>query len=293
VTAAAGSTDFRHVPASNGTNTALTVFELPMVVGMDVSERLSVGAGLALGIALFDGPYVEIGGTTMDYALRGVIGANYAVSDFTTAGMYYQTEQAFRFDNAVRFDLGPNTFVQDVRMDLPQNLGFGVANCGLMDGSLLLAVDLLYKMWEDAALYSAIYENQWVVQVGAQYSTGPYRLRTGYAYAENPLDPSPGPNIGGVTPPGGFPAVRYTQGLLAITSQHRISAGIGMVDVLPGIDMDLMAGGMLSDEEQLGPLTTTEVASYWIGFGLTWRFGRGACCRPAVPDAWSCASGVP
>jgi long-chain fatty acid transport protein len=49
--------------------------------------------------------------------------------------------------------------------------------------------------------------------------------------------------------------------------------GIGAVDVLPGIDMDLMAGGMFRDSEQLGPSTTTSLASYWIGLGLTWRFG--------------------
>ena len=112
-----------------------------------------------------------------------------------------------------------------------------------------------------------------MLQLGSQYSLGNYRLRSGYAYAQNPIDPTPVNNIGGVFPPGGPPSVRYTQGLLAITPQHRISVGIGAVDVLPGIDMDLMAGGMFRDTEQLGPFTTTSVASYWIGFGLTWRFG--------------------
>jgi long-chain fatty acid transport protein len=49
-----------------------------------------------------------------------------------------------------------------------------------------------------------------------------------------------------------------------------------VADVLPGVDLDLMAGGMFRDEEQLGAYTTTAIESYWIGAGLTWRFGRGA-----------------
>ena len=180
---------------------------------------------------------------------------------------------------------GPTQQAFDVRMDLPQNLGFGFANTSLMDGCLLLGIDVPYKLWDQAAMYDAIYDNQWVVQVGGQYTMGRVKLRAGYAWAQNPIDDTPEINVGGV-PLGELPAVRYTQGLLAVTSQHRISAGIGMSDVLPGIDLDLMAGGMFRDEEQLGDFTTTSIESYWVGLGLTWRFGRGSCCRLPAPDSW-------
>ena len=72
--------------------------------------------------------------------------------------------------------------------------------------------------------------------------------------------------------PGDLAAVRYSQGLLAITSQHRMSFGVGVVDVLPGIDLDLMAGGVFRDIQQLG-----------------------ACKRLPAPDSWSSAMrrGVP
>lgn len=33
-------------------------------------------------------------------------------------------------------------------MQLPQNVGVGIANRSLMDGQLLLAADLLYKNWD-------------------------------------------------------------------------------------------------------------------------------------------------
>ena len=263
--------DWRHVPESNGTNTALAIFSLPIGVGVGVTENRAIGARMAMGIAFFDGPFVGAGGMTSDYALRGTIGANYELTDSTTVGGYYQTEQSFHFDNALLLNLGPFQTNVDVDMDLPQNFGLGAANSRLLDGRLLLAADLLYKLWDEADLYRAVYRNQWVVQLGSQYSIGRYRLRAGYAWAENPLDPSPGLNIGGVAV-GELPAARYTQGLLAVTNQHRISGGVGVADVLPGIDLDLMAGGMFRDAEQLGPFTETSLASYWIGLGMTWRF---------------------
>jgi len=276
VTTAGGFVDFRHVPESRGTNTGQTIFNMPVALGIDLTERLSVGGSLSLGIAFYDGPFVGVGGMTPDYALRGTIGGNYLLTDTNTVGAYYQTAQSYTFDNAFLLNPGPNQTAADVNMDLPQNIGFGLANNALLDGRLLLGVDVLYKLWDEAALYDALYDNQWTVQLGAQLTRGRYRLRAGYVWAQNPIDDTPGSNIGGVVEPGGLPAVRYSQGLVAITNQHRMSFGVGMVDVLPGIDMDLMAGGMFRDTEQLGNFTTTSVESYWIGVGLTWRFGRGA-----------------
>jgi long-chain fatty acid transport protein len=287
ITTSGSFVDFRQVPASNGTNSGMTIFNLPVMLGVDVTDRLSVGAGMSLGIAFFDGPFVGIGGMTPDYALRGNVGTNYRLGEATSLGAYYQTEQKFTFDNAFLLDpLGPGQITQDVRMDLPQNVGLGIANNSLCDGNLLLAVDVLYKLWEEAAMYDAVYENQLVVQLGAQYTLGKFKLRGGYVWAENPIDQTPGMDIGGVIQPGELRAVRYSQGLLAVTSQNRISLGIGRTDVLPGIDLDLMAGGMLRDTEQLGDFTTTTIESYWIGMGLTWRFGRGACEGLPAPNSW-------
>jgi long-chain fatty acid transport protein len=290
ITTAGGLVDFRHVPESHGTNSGQTIFNMPVALGVDLTDRLSAGAGISLGIALFDGPFVGVGGMTSDFALRGRAGANYLLTDLTTVGTYYETEQSFTFDNAFVLNPGISQTAADVQMDLPQNIGFGVANSALMNGSLLIGVDVVYKLWDEADLYAAVYDNQWVVQVGAQQTIGRYRLRAGYVWAENPIDDTPGSNIGGIVQPGDLPAVRYTQALLAITSQHRIAFGLGVTDVLPGIDADLMAGGMFRDSEQLGGFATTSIESYWIGVGTTWRFGRGACeCLPA-PESWCTGS---
>lgn len=279
--------DFRHAPASNGTNTGLLLFNMPFSLGVDLTERLSVGTSMSFGIAFFDGPFVQAGGMTGDYALRGTIGSNYQLTDMTTIGAYYQSEQSFRFDNAFILNPGLGQSAFDVDMQLPQNIGFGVANSRLMDGRLLVGVDVLYKLWDEADLYSAVYDNQWVTQFGTQYSMGRYRLRAGYVWAQNPIDNTPGTSLGGVVQPGDLAAVRYSQGLLAVTCQHRLSMGLGVVDALPGIDLDVMGGGMFSDTQQLGNFTTTSVEGYWLGFGLTWRFGRGSCDDTTTPASWS------
>lgn len=264
--------DYRHVPESNGTNAALAVFSIPVALGIDLTERLSLGASMALGIAFFDGPLAGFGGMTPDYALRGTVGVNYRLSDWTTVGTYYQTKQSFTFDNATLVE-PINSVFGPVDLDLPQNVGVGIANRRLMNGRLLVGVDVLYKLWDDTDFFGAVYDDQWVVQVGGQYRAGRYRLRAGYTWAENPLDATPA-------------APHYVQGLVAITCPHRISAGIGVVDVLPGIDLDFMAGGMFRDAQQLGDSTATSLATYYLAVGLTWRFGRGACGTVSAPDTW-------
>lgn len=288
VTTSGGFSDFRNIPQSNGTNSASTIFNMPASLGIDLTDRWSVGATGSFGIAFFEAPFVRHSGMTPDYAMRGTFGSNFKLTDATTIGAYYQTEQSFKFKNAVLVDplFLPFQANFDVRMDLPQNIGLGIANSRFMDGRLLLGIDVLYKLWDQAALYQAVYDNQLVVQLGSQLSVGRLRLRSGYVWAENPMDRSPNINIGGIVQPGGIAAVYYTEGLLAITSRHRITAGVGIVDALPGVDFDLMAGGMFRDSEQLGQFTTTSISSYWLGAGLTWRFNRGSCCPTGAPNDW-------
>ena len=51
------------------------------------------------------------------------------------------------------------------------------------------------------------------------------RLRLGYAYAENPLNPNTGNALAGISLPGGFPAIKYLQAQFGVINQHRIYCG--------------------------------------------------------------------
>ena len=70
--------------------------------------------------------------------------------------------------------------------------------------------------------------------------------------------------------------VQYIEALFAAIPQDRITGGVSVRDVLPGVDLDLFAGGMFEESQTFG-ITTATVESYWVGTGITWRFGRGGC----------------
>jgi long-chain fatty acid transport protein len=273
-TNAGAGADFRGVPSSNGTNAYYMALDFTTGLGVAITERLSLGASMTLGTSFLDGPFVDIGGMTPAYGLRGTLGATYDVTQNTTVGAYWQTKKHLHFDNAVEFRDGT---VFDLAMDHPENVGVGIANNSLMDGRLLLAMDVLYKNYSDADFLGEIYDDQWIYQFGMQYTLNPRtKLRLGYGYNENPMADAQVTSIGGVPLPDGVPALRYIQGQFAAVSQHRFTAGVGRSDVLPGIDVDLLAGGMFEGSDTFAS-TFASVESYWIGAYFTWRFGCCSC----------------
>ena len=221
------------------------------------------------------------------YGVRGSIGANYWLTPHTSLGAYWQTKKSFNFQDAAVFDasvpiIGGKAF--DVAFDHPQNFGIGIADNSLIDGRLLLAVDAIYKRYSDADFLKALYTDQWAIQVGSQYAmTERVRLRLGYAWNENPMKSVQLNSIGGVNLPDGVPAVRYVQGQFAAITQHRITTGVGVRDVLPGIDLDVFGGYAFDATDKFAETTVNVSGNYWIGFGTTWRFGSRAARDETEP----------
>jgi long-chain fatty acid transport protein len=272
--AAGGGASYVQVPASNATSSYLLILEFAPSVAFELTDRLSIGATMFIGDGYASGPFVGTSGMTNAYALRGGFGLDYALGEATWLGAYYQSTQAFRFQNeAVLFS---ERRARDVDMGLPQQVGMGIANEALLDGRLLLAADALYLDWPSAALFKSIYRGQWVMQLGSQYrATDRVKLRLGYALAQNPVDDAVGTRIGPIEVPGGIPAVKYLQSQFAIINEHRLAGGVGVNDFLMrGLDLDAFAGGMFPARENLGDATTVRVASYWLGVGFTWHFDR-------------------
>ena len=56
LTTAGAFADFRHVPQSGGTNAGLAIFSMPFALGIDLTDRFSVGSSLAMGIAFSMAP---------------------------------------------------------------------------------------------------------------------------------------------------------------------------------------------------------------------------------------------
>lgn len=265
--------DFRQVPQSNGTHVSIVALDIVNSIGVDLTDRLALGTTFVLSNATLDGPFVGITGASSDYALRGGIGVNYELREDTTAGFYWKSKAGYTFENLIRFGAGP---FLDVSVDRPEILGLGISNSSLMGGKMLLSIDGVFQNYSDTDFFRAIYVDQWAVQFGAQYSPNcRCRIRAGYAYNENPMRPIVPNTAGGVLPPGGVDHIQYIQAQLAIIPQHRITGGVGVRDLLPGVDLDLYAGGMFKETQQFST-TIASLQGYWIGFGLTWRFCRGA-----------------
>jgi long-chain fatty acid transport protein len=278
--ASGASAEWRAIPNANGTSVSLTVLDIATGMGVDVTDRLSLGAALQLGTGTLDGPFLGVTAAAVAYGLRGRCGLDYDLADYTTCGFYYQTKQHFTFENNIRLQTpGPvGDIYLDTEIELPHNLGLGVSNRRLMDGRLLLACDVLYKQWTNAKFLGALYEDQWAILLGSQYDLGRIKLRLGYTWCTNPIRDTPPGVISGIAPDGGAPAVEYIQSTLAVVNPHRLSGGVGIRDVLPGVDLDIFAGGMFSGAENfVNGAVTTDLESYWVGAGFTWHCCRNTC----------------
>ena len=258
----------------NNISSQYMVLGINAALGVELTDKLSVGAALTLGTAFeqmgFTGPLVS-SAMVNDYALRGTFGLDYNVNPCNTVGVFYQTRMDFQFADAVR--IGNN--YSDMLISQPETVGLGLANHSLCDGNLLLAADVYYKLWENAPLYEDIFINQWAFAVGAQLTRGKLKYRLGYSYNTNPVNHNVGSRL------DGFPVAQSDVQLFQATStamiyQHRITGGIGYEGFLvPNLDLDVFAGGLLNAHDAFGD-SQVSVAVYYLGLGLTWRYGDGA-----------------
>lgn len=274
VTNAGLGVDFRGVPASNDTASQIMVLQMVTGAAVSVTDDLSLGATFQLGTGYLDGPFSGVGANTLAYGARGTLGANYFLTPETSLGAYWQTPQHFNFEYAAQLPIGP---ARDVPLDLPSTFGIGVANSSLLDGRLLLAVDFLYKQWSQTDLFGQVYDDQWAVQAGTQYALTPNsRVRLGYGVNENPMRGPAITSVAGIPLPDGVPAFRYIQGQFATITQHRITLGFGVSDLLmDGFDFDMFAGYAFEASDTFASTRVSLDDNYWLGAGFTWRFGAG------------------
>jgi long-chain fatty acid transport protein len=279
LTASGLGVNYNQEIASNGSFAEMAVLQTAVGAGVELNNRLSLGFEGIVGSASMDGIFAAVSSSTPAYNLRAALGFSYELRETTTFGGYWHTEQKFTFDDFVRIG-GPGNPFQNFDVSLPNKFGIGIADESLMDGNLLVAVDFMYFSWSDTDFFGSIWDNQFAVQTGLQYTTQRgHKLRAGYAYADNTSRDIIAPSFGPISPQAG---VDYVQALFPNINQHRISGGIGLANVLPGVDVDLFAGGVFAASQQFG-LSTGSVESYWIGFGTTWRFGRGGCQHCSEP----------
>ncbi|MFA9460054.1 OmpP1/FadL family transporter [Thiohalorhabdus sp. Cl-TMA] len=276
--------EFKNEPKSLGAGAEFTVFGVNAGGGFELADGLSLGGALTVSFAQLDAGLASSGAEVHDLGYRGSLGLTYDLPAHTTTALYYQTELSHTFKNAFQTDSTSGGFpsYSSQTVEQPANLGFGLSNRSLLDGRLLLALDVIHKSWEQSKFWGDVYNDQTVGSLGAQLSSGDWRFRLGYGYAEDPNKDSPESlggldqvqaGVGGKVIPLSTPVIQYLQATQTVVIyEHRATVGLGYKDlVMEGLDGDIHFGWQFENDRDFGGHTKARVSSWQLGFGLTWR----------------------
>lgn len=232
----------------------LVSFNANLAYAHRVTPQLSVGAALTAGFGLGQlgtaGPSIGIplgdfGGTTSStHAFGGgfSVGATYALGGNLTAGAAYKSKVRYEFENIVHTSVAGIGY-QNLTIEQPEEVILGLASAG-NHSPWLLEADLVWKGWSRASTYRDVWRDQWLLALGAQYTTGPWKLRAGYHYSSDILRKTPNNTFGGLQGVGTFPlgtaaeagglgevardVVRIVQTtLVPVVMKHTVSSGLG------------------------------------------------------------------
>ena len=269
--------DFRGVPGSLDPLAEILVFGANAGLGFELSDQLSLGIMTTIGFGLGQAGLAENTASTSDMGLRATLGLTYSI-DNTTIGAYYRTPLALKYENLVKYDVGQ---FHSPTFEQPGEIAFGISNDSLMDGKLLLAADIIIKDWEGADSYKDIYDDQTIVALGGQITSGNLKWRFGYIHANSPIKEDVGTRVGDITSlyiealggtvPLSAPLVQYVQAVnTEVIWEDQVTFGLGW-DINKQTTLDLHAAMALERDEQIGATKVT--ASAWqMGAAATWSF---------------------
>jgi long-chain fatty acid transport protein len=245
-----------------------------------VNPNFSVGAAVHVNYGSLD-----LGdGTSAGFSFGAQVGAIYKIGP-VSLGAVYITPQKIDHENVADFD--GDTVMDDLELESPQSLGFGVAYEPIPN-TLLLEVNAKWLNWADADGYKDFgWDDQWVFNIGAQYKPTPkLALRAGFNYGKNPVEENNGWDGMTFTTVQGKQVNRFQYEVLriggfpAIVEKH-LTLGAGY-QLTKSVSVDFAY--MHAFEETVsetgffggpgGPAATIESKLYEdsIDFGITWRF---------------------
>ncbi|MEW4982774.1 MAG: outer membrane protein transport protein [Cycloclasticus sp.] len=158
------------------------------------------------------------GGSTSsvhDIGFGWTLGSTYIVADGITTSLTVKSPLEYKFKNIIYADpattggdMVPGNAVdgwQHLDIEQPLEIIAGVALEDVIAQGLLVELDVVWKNWGDADAYEDAYEDQFLVNLGAQYTTGNWQLRAGYSWAEDILKSTPNSTLGQLTGLGNLP----------------------------------------------------------------------------------------
>lgn len=235
-----------------GLHVELISFNANLAAGYQLNDQWSVGAAATVGFGLFQ--VADSGGALASGA--GLPGSSSSVHDIGfgfTLGSTYEIQQGIMTSLTVKSPVkysfntvadgggaplggapGTNGVWQDTDLEQPLEVIVGVALDDVLMPGLLVEADVIWKNWGDADFYEDIWDDQFLIAVGAQLEAGPWTFRAGYSWAEDILaSPNTTGTIGGLD--HASPLVPFDAGALTIVQmsltpviwEHTVTAGIG------------------------------------------------------------------
>ena len=147
----------------------------------------------------------------------------------------------------------------------------GFANRSLMDGDLLIAGDVYYKLWETAA-YEDVFVNQWAFAVGTQLTRG-NKIPPGLLVQHQSDQPQRGRPTRRLSHRQGrgsaIPGGQHGRDQPAPDHRRHRPAGFPGAESRPG----LVRRRTVQRHGRVRPPPQTSVAIYYVGMGMTWHYG--------------------
>lgn len=284
-------------------------------IAYQIAEKLSIGASFSLGFGLLQvgtagnttgldvasGGLVEnFGGTTstvQDFGFGGSVGLNLTPVDGFYLSVAYKSAMKYRFEGVVSTTVSGAQEYQNLNVQQPQEVVFGVAIHDIVP-HFLLAFDVAWKNWENADTYRDLFKNQFLLMAGAQYVVADVvSLRVGYSYATPVLRNPPNNTVGGLeglgTVPLGDAGEPFSSAVTSIVQtaltplvwEHNITAGVG-IGVTDKVSLDAYASVSLPNTVSRSPSALSEAlsspvvyetdvkATLWIGAGVRVAIGH-------------------
>lgn len=202
------------------------------------------------------------GGTTSsvhDIGYGFTLGGTYLVSDSVMASLTLKSPLKYKFNNILYADpattggalIGANaTGWQDLTVEQPLEVILGVAFDDLLVSNLLVELDVVWKNWAETATYQDVWDDQFLVNIGAQYSTGNWDYRIGYSWAEPNLIEEPSSTLGTLHGLGNLPLGEGAAALDTATGNNIVEpvaqdfTKIALMSLLPTIWEHTITAGM-------------------------------------------------
>lgn len=289
-------------------------FSANFAAAYQVTDQLSVGASATMGFGLAQlgtagptdgldelsvalgasspppaaatGPLSDFGGTTSsvhDIGFGASLGATYLVQDGVMLSATLKSPLSYNYNNIIHADqtavpgVHGHDGYQDLTIQNPTEVIFGIAFDNVIMPGLLVEADAIWKNWSDAQTFEDVYEDQWVLNFGAQYKTGDWTYRAGYSYAQDILSDKPNNTLGGLDGLGTIPlgdtassAISYDvieivqTTLVPILWKHTVTAGIGY-QITDAVSVDGYISYAFAETETREPATLDAIASGLAG----------------------------